>query len=137
MWFEILSLFLIRYPDVTSEYIQIDLGEPVYVAGIRIQGNPSKDMYVTRFSIATSLDGQHWTVYQKAATGSDAVYHGNSNRNTPVDVMLDGNKGDKHVLTHYVRILPRDFVGGISLRFEVLSCRMPVTPRKYNIMSFQ
>ncbi|XP_052092501.1 mucin-5AC-like [Mytilus californianus] len=117
-----------RYNDITSEYIQIDLGETMYVAGIRIQGNPNNDMWVTKFSVATSLNGQTWSTIQDAHLGSDVVFSGNSDKNTPVDVMLDGANGDNEIRTHFVRILPKEFYGGISLRFEVLSCRTP--PKK-------
>lgn len=97
----------------------------MYVAGIRIQGNPNKDMWVSKFSVATSLNGQTWSTIQDANLGSDAVFIGNHDKNTPVDVMLDGAHGNNEIRTHFVRILPKKFYGGISLRFEVLSCRTP------------
>lgn len=117
--------FLFRYTDSSSEYIQIDLGEPLYTAGIRLQGNPNKDMWVTKYKVATSLDGQSWSVIQDKNLGIDAVFAGSSDRNTAVDSMFDGYKGDNEIRVHFIRIIPVEFHGGISLRFEVLSCKSP------------
>ena len=46
--------------DDTSQWLQISLFRQTLVGGVIIQGRQDKDEWVTKYKVATSLDGSTW-----------------------------------------------------------------------------
>ena len=55
-----------------SEYLQVDLGKIVTVAGIATQGDPTANNWVTQYTVKYSMDGSTWADY-KGDAGSAKV----------------------------------------------------------------
>lgn len=59
----------------SSDYLQIDLGKPFTVCGVKTQGTPYTHMeWVTTFKLMFSLDGKKWETYKQK--GNEKVKYG-------------------------------------------------------------
>ncbi|KAM5157512.1 SCO-spondin-like [Mantella aurantiaca] len=113
------------YPDqpdhpATEPHLQIDLQRTWNLTGVAVQGSGSSDFFVRSFSVQFSDDGITWYNYTERISDTDPetkVFQGNSDGSTPVVRSFD-----RMVVARYVRLLPRDYQGGIFLRLELLGC---------------
>ncbi|KAI8516814.1 hypothetical protein Bbelb_053950, partial [Branchiostoma belcheri] len=99
-----------------GEWLQVDLGEKKPVTGTIIQGRYYYDQWVTSYKLQYSVDGRSWIKYA-SSVGSEKVFPGNTDRNTPVTNLLD-----RPIDARYVRFLPQSWHGYIRMRVEVLGC---------------
>ncbi|XP_076980275.1 lactadherin isoform X2 [Tamandua tetradactyla] len=104
-----------------QEWLQIDLGAPTRVTGIVTQG--ARDLghiqYVAAYKVAYSDNGKNWTEYREQGARESRIFPGN----------FDNNSHKKNVFempfeTRYVRILPVAWHNRITLRVELLGCRV-------------
>lgn len=51
--------------NVTNAFLQIDLGVPYRLPAVATQGHHADGSFVTRYAIMLSLDGIHWTEFEK------------------------------------------------------------------------
>ncbi|KAI8502469.1 hypothetical protein Bbelb_200570 [Branchiostoma belcheri] len=103
--------------NTIGEWLQVDLGEMKTVTGTIIQGRyHGDDHWVTSYKLQYSEDGLSWTAYA-SSNGSEEVFPGNTDRNTPVTNLLDSPTDAR-----YVRFLPQSWHRHISMRVEVLGC---------------
>ncbi|XP_022809858.1 uncharacterized protein LOC111346861 [Stylophora pistillata] len=93
-----------------GQWIQVNLSRAVEVTKIGIQGRHDYAQWVTKFRVAYSTDGQHFTLQNQE-------YSGNRDQNTLVI-----NDLAKSIKAQYVRILPQEWHGHISLRMELYGC---------------
>uniref|UniRef100_H3CYG4 Milk fat globule EGF and factor V/VIII domain containing b n=1 Tax=Tetraodon nigroviridis TaxID=99883 RepID=H3CYG4_TETNG len=102
-----------------SEWLQVDLESPKKISGIITQG--AKDFgsvqFVSAFKVAHSDDGQSWTTVKDETTRTDKIFPGNSDNNVHKKNILD-----PPIYGRYVRILPWEWHGRITLRMELLGC---------------
>ncbi|KAI8510753.1 hypothetical protein Bbelb_116690 [Branchiostoma belcheri] len=106
--------------NTIGEWLQVDLGEMETVTGTIIQGRygvlHNVDQWVTSYKLQYSVDGLSWITYA-SSDGSEEVFPGNTDRNTPVTNLLDSPTDAR-----YVRFLPQSWHGWMSMRVEVLGC---------------
>ncbi|XP_019637285.1 PREDICTED: lactadherin-like [Branchiostoma belcheri] len=102
--------------NTIGEWLQVDLGEMKTVTGTIIQGRYDLDQWVTSYKLQHSVDGLSWITYA-SSDGSEKVFQGNTDRNTPVTNLLDSPTDAR-----YVRFLPQSWYGWMSMRAEVLGC---------------
>ncbi|KAI8510962.1 hypothetical protein Bbelb_118780 [Branchiostoma belcheri] len=100
-----------------GQWLQIDLGEMTRVTGVITQGR-QRDIaqWVTSYKLQFSADGATWTTYA-SSDGSDEVFTGNTDMNTPVTNLLENP-----VATRYVRFYPQSWHQHILMRVEILGC---------------
>ncbi|XP_035687608.1 EGF-like repeat and discoidin I-like domain-containing protein 3 [Branchiostoma floridae] len=101
---------------VIGEWLQVDLGGAAKVHGVITQGRADYDQWVTSYKLQFSWDGSSWTTY-KASDGSDKIFTGNTDRNSPVTNVLR-----PPVSTRYIRFAAQTWHGHVSMRVEVLGC---------------
>ncbi|KAK3582849.1 hypothetical protein CHS0354_039999 [Potamilus streckersoni] len=104
--------------DDPDPYYQVDMKEPHKFTQIHLQGRQDAYMFVTSFNISYSDDensGFHW--YFNTLKESSFVGHTNWSSFEIVTVDLD-----PPILSRIIRIHPRTWVGGISLRLELSGC---------------
>ncbi|MEQ2301296.1 hypothetical protein AMECASPLE_034450 [Ameca splendens] len=104
-----------------NEWLQVDLGQDKMLSGVVIQGGKHRDrnVYMKRFKVGHSLDGDSWTVIKEENTTRPKIFMGNQNQETP-EVRLLGP-----LLTRFVRIYPeRATTEGVGLRLELLGCEL-------------
>ncbi|XP_078697438.1 uncharacterized protein LOC144925334 [Branchiostoma floridae x Branchiostoma belcheri] len=99
-----------------GEWLQVDLGEMKTVTGTIIQGRSNQPQWVTSYKLQYSVDGRSWITYA-SSDGSEKVFQGNTDRNTPVTNLLDSPTDAR-----YVRFLPQSWYRWMSMRVEVLGC---------------
>ncbi|KAI8514743.1 hypothetical protein Bbelb_073340 [Branchiostoma belcheri] len=102
--------------NTIGEWLQVDLGEMKTVTGTIIQGRYNYDQWVTSYKLEYSVDGLSWITYA-SSDGSEEVFPGNTDRNTPVTNLLDSPTNAR-----YVRFLPQSWHGWMGMRVEVLGC---------------
>ncbi|XP_078666819.1 lactadherin-like [Branchiostoma floridae x Branchiostoma belcheri] len=102
--------------NTIGQWLQVDLGEMKTVTGTIIQGRSSQDQRVTSYKLQYSEDGVSWTTYA-SSDGSERVFPGNTDRNTPVTNLLDSP-----IDARFVRFLPQTYNSWMSMRVEVLGC---------------
>uniref|UniRef100_A0A1A8IDN8 Neuropilin n=1 Tax=Nothobranchius kuhntae TaxID=321403 RepID=A0A1A8IDN8_NOTKU len=116
-----------------NEWLQVDLGQDKMMSGLVIQGGKHRDrnVFMKRFKVAHSLDGETWTMVKEENTTRPKVFVGNQNHETP-ELRSVGS-----LLTRFVRIYPeRATIEGVGLRLELLGCELdeitttapPITP---------
>ncbi|XP_034031812.1 milk fat globule EGF and factor V/VIII domain containing b isoform X3 [Thalassophryne amazonica] len=102
-----------------SEWLQVDLESPKKITGIITQG--AKDFgciqFVMAFKVASSDDGQSWTIVKDETTGQDKIFPGNSDNN-----VHKKNVFEPPIYARFVRILPWEWHERITLRLELLGC---------------
>uniref|UniRef100_A0A3P9HV78 Neuropilin n=1 Tax=Oryzias latipes TaxID=8090 RepID=A0A3P9HV78_ORYLA len=104
-----------------NEWLQVDLGQDKMVSGVMIQGGKHRDrnVFMKKFKVGHSLDGDHWTFIKEENTTRAKVFTGNQNHETP-EVRTVGL-----LRTRFVRIYPeRATTEGIGLRLELLGCEL-------------
>ncbi|XP_043990422.1 neuropilin-1a-like isoform X1 [Gambusia affinis] len=102
-----------------NEWLQVDLGQDKILSGLVIQGGKHHDrnVYMKRFKVGHSLDGENWTVIKEENTTRPKIFIGNQNHETPEMRSLGP------LLTRFIRIYPeRATAEGIGLRLELLGC---------------
>ncbi|XP_029309020.1 neuropilin-1a-like isoform X2 [Cottoperca gobio] len=103
-----------------NEWLQVDLGQDKMVSGVVIQGGKHRDknVFMKRFRVGHSLDGEEWTIL-KDNTTKPKIFIGNQNQDTP-ELRSTGP-----LLTRFVRIYPeRATTEGLGLRLELLGCEL-------------
>ncbi|KAI8498064.1 hypothetical protein Bbelb_240080 [Branchiostoma belcheri] len=111
--------------NAIGEWLQVDLGEMETVTGTIIQGCYSLYQWVTSYKLQYSIDGLSWITYT-SSDGSEQVFPGNTDRNTPVTNLLDCPTD-----AQYVRFLPQSWHVWMSMRAEVLSCSVNAWPTQW------
>ncbi|XP_076328320.1 mucin-5B-like isoform X2 [Tachypleus tridentatus] len=104
----------------TDQWIQVDLQELQDVTGVITQGSPLQPEWVTAYKVSYSRDNVAFSVV-KSPDGSETVFTGNNDQNTPVT-----NKFDEPLKVRFVRIIPFQWKGWISLRLEILGCNREI-----------
>uniref|UniRef100_A0A665XG39 Neuropilin n=1 Tax=Echeneis naucrates TaxID=173247 RepID=A0A665XG39_ECHNA len=102
-----------------NEWLQVDLGQDKIVSGVVIQGGKHRDknVFMKKFKVGHSLDGEEWTIVKEDNTTRPKIFSGNQNHDTP-ELKLMGP-----FLTRFVRIYPeRATAEGLGLRLELLGC---------------
>ncbi|EDO33997.1 predicted protein, partial [Nematostella vectensis] len=112
-----------------AEYLQVDLGRVTRVTGIATQGSPTKDKWVTLYSVKHSDDGQFFTEYT-AGESSKKVFTGN----------IDGSGVVVNWLMYpmtarYYRIKPEEWNVAICLRFDLYGCRGESLRKGANVLT--
>ncbi|XP_078346349.1 uncharacterized protein LOC144631708 isoform X1 [Oculina patagonica] len=93
-----------------GQWIQVDLGKIKEVTKVGIQGRQDYGQWVTEYRVSYSTDGQHFTVQNQE-------YIGNKDQNSLVI-----NDLVQPIKAQYVRILPQEWHGHISMRMELYGC---------------
>uniref|UniRef100_A0A8D3A256 Neuropilin n=1 Tax=Scophthalmus maximus TaxID=52904 RepID=A0A8D3A256_SCOMX len=107
-----------------NEWLQVDLGQDKMVSGVVIQGGKHRDrnVFMKRFRVGHSLDGEEWTVVKEDNTTRPKIFTGNQNHDTP-ELRSVGP-----LLARFVRIYPeRATAEGLGLRLELLGCELEAT----------
>jgi len=90
-----------------GEWMQIDMGQVLTVAGTVVQGRKDLNQYVSTYTVATSVDGKNFT----NVTGE---YNGQ--RGTVKNLFTDGTT----IKARYVRIYVKTFYQHPSMRADIL-----------------
>ncbi|XP_072035554.1 uncharacterized protein [Amphiura filiformis] len=100
-----------------NQWIEADLGHPTRVTGVLIQGRADGCclQWVTKFKVKYSNNGDYWTSVQQ--TDGEMIFDGNTDRTTVVT-----NLFLVPVIASFIRIIPTEWNGHISMRFELLGC---------------
>uniref|UniRef100_A0A3Q1EG04 Neuropilin n=1 Tax=Acanthochromis polyacanthus TaxID=80966 RepID=A0A3Q1EG04_9TELE len=104
-----------------NEWLQVDLGQDKMVSGVVIQGGKHRDrnVFMKRFKVGHSLDGEEWTIVKEENTTRPKIFIGNQNHDTP-ELRSTGP-----LLTRFVRIYPERATNeGLGLRLELLGCEL-------------
>ncbi|XP_034559635.1 neuropilin-1a-like [Notolabrus celidotus] len=104
-----------------NEWLQVDLGQDKLVSGVVIQGGKHRDrnVFMKRFRVGHSLDGETWTIIKEDNTTRPKIFAGNQNHDTPE------LRSVSSLLTRFVRIYPeRATTEGLGLRLELLGCEL-------------
>uniref|UniRef100_A0A3Q3E7G4 Neuropilin n=1 Tax=Labrus bergylta TaxID=56723 RepID=A0A3Q3E7G4_9LABR len=107
-----------------NEWLQVDLGQDKMVSGVVIQGGKHRDrnVFMKRFRVGHSLDGEDWTIVKEDNTTKLKIFTGNQNHDTP-ELRSVGP-----LLTRFIRIYPeRATTEGLGLRLELLGCELDAT----------
>jgi len=108
-----------------KQFLQIDLGHERLVSGVASQGYVH-GMFVSKYKIFYSTDGQHWQAYKKYKTNATKyktnatkIFLGNWDHNTVVK-----NVFPQAIKAKYVRFNPISWhtMGYICMRVEVYEC---------------
>lgn len=131
-----------------NSYLQVDLGSKKVITGIATQGASryTKDVYVTKFKLEYSLDGDNWLTIQekvgKKSTRSSGAEeerislrrkHHKSHVMTKADgdLVFYGNKDNdgivvnympRVIVAQYIRFRPVAFHKRAALRMELYGC---------------
>ena len=95
-------------------FLQIDLEHIQSIKAVLTQGSASGREWVTSYEVATSLDGEHWTVYETPGGSSELI--GNTNGDLVVSRELVAPP-----LARFVQIRPKSFFNAPSMRVELLT----------------
>ncbi|XP_072048338.1 lactadherin-like [Amphiura filiformis] len=109
--------------DFTIEWIQADIGYQTYVSGVITQGDGndgSWNSWVESFKVSTFLSTNDTEVFVMNQDGTEIVFPGNTNKNTPVTTIFPAA-----VHARIVRIICLTAGDDVYvLRFEILGCKM-------------
>ncbi|CAH1244449.1 PKD1 [Branchiostoma lanceolatum] len=99
----------------TEQWLQVNLGSEVKVAGIVTQGQGGGlDAWVTSYKLLYSIDGDTWTTILDGQ-GQEKVFSGNDDKETAVTNTLE-----RPVIASYVRFQPQTWFRSMVMRVEVL-----------------
>ncbi|CAH0701554.1 unnamed protein product [Spodoptera exigua] len=103
----------------TNQYIQVEFPrrEPVY--GVKMQGSPLFDQYVTSYKVLYSDDGVSFSTVN-GPDGKPKVFRGPVEHNAVSQQMLE-----PPVEAKVYRIQPLTWHEEISIRFELIGCKEP------------
>ncbi|XP_071959426.1 uncharacterized protein [Antedon mediterranea] len=105
-----------------NQWIQADLLEINKVTGVITQGRSHASFYVTSYKVLYTTDISLPLQNIVDEFGSEAAFPGNSDSNTQVT-----NTFYQSVLARFIRINPTGWSGHVSLRFEVIGCKVATT----------
>ena len=98
-----------------KEWLQIDTGEVQSVIGIVTQGRRDVSVWVTEYTVKSSIDGITWSDVQ-----CGRLFKGNLNHQAKVKRFFRNP-----IHARYIRIYPEAWVGSIGMRAGVLVCERP------------
>ncbi|XP_056149933.1 neuropilin-1a-like isoform X2 [Lampris incognitus] len=104
-----------------NEWLQVDLGQDKLVTGVMIQGGKHRErnIFMKRFKVGYSLDGEEWTMVKEDNTTRPKVFIGNQNHDTP-ELRAVGP-----LLSRFIRVYPERATNeGLGLRLELLGCEL-------------
>ncbi|XP_072170080.1 retinoschisin-like [Diadema setosum] len=102
-----------------SPWVQADLGADYLIDGVITQGGGDDEEWVANFSIQYKRDGASSFEDVVGMNGKPKLFKGNTDANTEVTNLLPTS-----VVARYVRILPKLWHSGCSLRFELLGAAL-------------
>ena len=108
----------------SKQWIQADFGAKKRIEKVAIQGRYNREQWVSKFKILISSDGKKFE-----QIGEE--FNGNSDQQTVVEVPLVPAP-----VAQFVRIVPTEWHGHISLRFDVLSSDFQDEPFEMRNNSF-
>ncbi|XP_031562135.1 uncharacterized protein LOC116297953 [Actinia tenebrosa] len=108
------SAWCARANDVSSEYLEIDLGSLHGVRKIATQGNEIFSEWVKTYIVKYSLDKVTWQTYSE--NGVEKVFTGNTDKNTIVENTLS-----TAISARYFRIYPKEAHGSPCMRVDLFS----------------
>ncbi|XP_072025097.1 uncharacterized protein [Amphiura filiformis] len=108
--------------DDLNQWIQAGLLRQIPITGVIVQGNPSTDKWVSRFQVQHSLNIVDW-FFVEDSDGNEKVFPGSVDRDTPIV-----NTFQEPITAQYIRVVPIEWHGNISMRFELLGCQTPTLP---------
>ncbi|CAH1788460.1 unnamed protein product, partial [Owenia fusiformis] len=107
-----------------EQWIKVDFGTPIEVAGLVTQGRSDKPEWVKSYRVILSDDNCENFFYMTTEDGTTPkIFDANLDQNTQVKIMFDNIP-----TTRCIGINPIDWHSAISLRWDVLGCRQPSTP---------
>uniref|UniRef100_H2ZM28 F5/8 type C domain-containing protein n=1 Tax=Ciona savignyi TaxID=51511 RepID=H2ZM28_CIOSA len=100
-------------------WIQVDLGSPMRITGITIQGTIDGHIrkYVTQFKVLYSVNNREWAFYSRQGSDTDMVFKGNYFFNVPVTRTFS-----PQLLARYIRLVPVQWQNQPAVRMELLGC---------------
>jgi len=107
-----------------KQWIQVDFGMKKKVEKIAIQGRYNREQWVKKFKIFLSVDGKKFE-----QIGGE--FDGSSDQHTTIEVELNPNP-----IAQIVRIVPTEWHGHISLRFDVQASEFKEHPFEMKTNSF-
>ncbi|XP_056244470.1 coagulation factor V isoform X1 [Seriola aureovittata] len=107
-----------KYNDM-NQWLQVELPQVKKITGIVTQGAKSlgKELYVISYSLQYSNNGIHWTQYTDDEDFAFKTFSGNKNNNDHVK-----NYIYPPIFSRFIRIVPRNWMGSITMRIELLGC---------------
>ncbi|KAL8604894.1 hypothetical protein ACOMHN_028522 [Nucella lapillus] len=104
-----------------NQWLQLDLGRPMEVAGVLTQGSPYEDRWTTAFLLRYSNDSYSFRTYGSGSTPTSLT--GSQDRNT-----VARNPLSAPVTARYWRVVPTSWASaGIALRLNLLGCEVVST----------
>ncbi|KAK7881858.1 hypothetical protein WMY93_030267 [Mugilogobius chulae] len=106
-------------PTDPQPYFQVDFLEPTWVSGVVTQGSEHMWGYLTKYRLAFSLQGNHFTDYTETgkAGSPPKVFEVRMVGRSPVTRWLG-----RLLRARYLRIIPVEFRHTFYLRAEILGC---------------
>ncbi|XP_077393254.1 coagulation factor V isoform X2 [Festucalex cinctus] len=107
-----------KYRDM-KQWLQVELPDVMKITGIVTQGAKSlgKEMYVTSYTLKYSDNGIHWQDYTDDEDRPAKIFFGNTENNEHVKNFIY-----PPIFSRFIRIIPRTWMGSITLRVELLGC---------------
>nr|XP_061826788.1 venom prothrombin activator pseutarin-C non-catalytic subunit-like isoform X1 [Nerophis lumbriciformis] len=107
-----------KYKDM-KQWLQVELPEVKKITGIITQGAKSlgKEMYVTFYVLQYSDDGIRWNDYSEDEEQLPRIFRGNDDNNEHVKNFIY-----PPIFSRFIRIVPRNWKGSITMRVELLGC---------------
>ncbi|XP_076602278.1 coagulation factor V [Chaetodon auriga] len=102
-----------------NQWLQVELPQVKKITGIITQGAKSlgKEMYVISYTLQYSSNGMHWNHYTDDEALPFKTFVGNTDNNDHVK-----NYIYPPIFSRFIRIIPRRWVGSITMRIELLGC---------------
>ena len=117
--------------NVNGEWVQMEFNKVSRVIGVVTQGRKDYSQWVTKYRVATSMDGITYTYvdggpsfHKDTFVNAGKVFEGNKDRGQQVKNIFESPV----LRAFYVRIYPRSFYGHMSMRFAVQIDTSTVTP---------
>nr|XP_046260880.1 coagulation factor V [Scatophagus argus] len=102
-----------------NQWLQVELPQIKKITGIITQGAKSlgKEMYVISYTLQYSNNGITWNQYTDDEDIPSKTFLGNANNNDHVK-----NYIYPPIFSRFIRIIPRSWMGSITMRIELLGC---------------
>ncbi|XP_062287799.1 coagulation factor V [Scomber scombrus] len=102
-----------------NQWLQVELPQIKKITGIVTQGAKSlgREMYVTSYALMYSNDGVRWDHYTDDEDIVSRTFIGNTENHEHVK-----NYIHPPIFSRFIRILPRNWMGSITMRVELLGC---------------
>ncbi|XP_078346319.1 LOW QUALITY PROTEIN: SCO-spondin-like [Oculina patagonica] len=108
-----------------GQWIQVDLGSITKVTKIGTQGRSDAAQWVTEYKVSYSFDDGYFQFYKHDPDGAERIFNGNSDQNSVVVETLD-----PPIIARFIRLLPVNYYGWMSLRMELYGCRSGFATRQ-------